>query len=120
MREIREAPAPNDPSRAVVVLTTWPADRDPNALARPLVEERLAACVNVLPVMESFYRWQGALQRDAERQLVMKTTAARVEALYARLRALHPYDVPEFLVIDVAAGAGPYLDWLAASTTAES
>jgi periplasmic divalent cation tolerance protein len=102
--------------RTVIVLTTWPADRDPMALVRPLVDEHLVACVNVLPVMESVYRWQGATQRDAERQLVMKTTAVRLQALHARLCALHPYETPELLVLEVDAGAATYLDWVQAST----
>jgi periplasmic divalent cation tolerance protein len=118
MSEIHDANSAGAAHRAVIVLTTWPADRDPDALARPLIEEHLAACVNVLPAMESHYWWQGARQRDAERQVVIKTTAERVEALYARLRAVHPYDVPEFLVLDVQSGSASYLDWLRASTRA--
>lgn len=102
-------------SRAVLVLTTWPADRDPAPLARTLVDERLAACVNVLPAMRSYYRWQGSLQEDAEHQVVLKTTADRVDALRARLHALHPYDVPEFLVLPVGDGSKGYLDWLVES-----
>jgi periplasmic divalent cation tolerance protein len=101
--------------RTVLVLTTWPADRDPVTLASPLVEERLAACVNAWPVMESVYRWEGAVQREPERQLVIKTTAARLDALYAKLRDLHPYEVPEFLVIEIAGGSTPYLDWVRSS-----
>src|SRR5262245_26930863 len=100
MTMIREQMGPDSTDRTVIVLTTWPADRDPFLLANPLVEERFAACVNVLPVMDSFYRWEGTLHRDPERQIVMKTTASRLEALHARLRSLHPYDVPEFIVID--------------------
>jgi periplasmic divalent cation tolerance protein len=98
--------------RAVLVLTTWPADRDPAPLARALVEERLAACVNVLPEMRSYYRWEGAVQEDAERQLLLKTTADRVDALRERLHALHPYDVPEFLVLPIGDGSTGYLAWL--------
>lgn len=98
----------------VVVLTTWPADREPSTLARPLVEEQLAACVNVLPTMESTYRWQGRIHEDAERQVIIKARRDRLEALHARLVALHPYEVPEFLVIEVTAGASSYLDWIRA------
>jgi len=111
--------APSLPSagarHAVLVLTTWPADRDPAPLARTLVDERLAACVNVLPAMRSYYRWQGSLQEDAEHQVVLKTTADRVHALRARLHTLHPYDVPEFLVLPVSDGSKGYLDWLVES-----
>ena len=100
---------------AVLVLTTLGADADAAALARTLVEERLAACVNVLPPMRSIYRWQGAVEQAAEHQLVIKTTAARVEALKARLADLHPYDLPELLVIAVADGGDRYLRWIADS-----
>jgi periplasmic divalent cation tolerance protein len=96
----------------VVVLSTFPADQDPLTLARALVEERLAACVNVLPPMQSLYRWEGSVQQAAEHQLVIKTTAARVEALKARLTDLHPYDVPEILVLTVADGGADYLRWI--------
>jgi periplasmic divalent cation tolerance protein len=99
---------------AVVVLTTIGAATDGAALARTLVEERLAACVNVLPPMTSFYRWQGAVEEDREQQLVMKTTADRVAALEARVRTLHSYELPEFLVL-TASGSAAYLEWVAQS-----
>jgi periplasmic divalent cation tolerance protein len=102
----------------VIVLTTLGGDADGAALARLLVDEHLAACVNVLPVMASIYRWKGAVEQEREQQLVIKTTAARLEALEMRLRALHPYELPEFLVIDVAGGSAAYLEWLGASTSA--
>jgi len=103
---------------AVVVLTTWPADRDPDALARALVGERLAACVNVLGSMRSTYRWQGAVEQADERQLVIKTTTSRVAALDARLREMHPYEVPELLVLPVTGGGEDYLRWLSESVQA--
>lgn len=102
---------------AVIVLTTVGAAFDVTGLARTLVDERLAACVSVLPPMQSLYRWQGQVQVDDERQIVIKTTADRVEALRLRLGALHPYDLPEFLVIDVASGSSAYLDWLRQATS---
>jgi periplasmic divalent cation tolerance protein len=106
----------------VIVLTTTPVDSsegkfDAVALGRTLVEEGLAACVNVLPPMESVYRWLGSVHQDAERQLVIKTRAERVEALYGRLKTLHPYEVPEFLVLPVSAGSPGYLDWVRDSVT---
>ncbi len=88
-----------------------------HSLAQTLVDEHLAACVNVLPPMQSIYRWQGQVHVDDERQLVIKTSSDRVEALQLRLRALHPYELPEFLVIEVAGGSQAYLDWLASVTT---
>lgn len=99
-------------SDAVVVLTTVGTDLDATALARTLVAERLAACVNVLPVMMSVYRWQGRVEEEREQQLVIKTAADRVSALAARLRELHPYEVPEFLVLRVSEGSDAYLRWL--------
>lgn len=101
----------------VIVLTTIGADADAPALARTLVEERLAACVNVLPAMTSLYRWQGQIEQDREQQLVIKTTAGCLPALETRLRALHPYEVPEFVVLHAAASAA-YGAWLRESTSA--
>jgi len=100
---------------AVIVLTTVPENLDAGAMARVLVEERLAACVNILPAMTSVYRWEGQVEEATERQLVIKTTNDAVSALRARLAGLHPYDVPEFLVLPVADGADTYLSWLRAS-----
>ena len=101
----------------VIVLTTLPADSDASAIAAALVEGRLAACVNVLPAMESTYRWQGAVEQESERQLVIKTAAARVAALWDRLRDLHPYDVPEFVVIPIVDGNQAYLNWIGETTS---
>jgi periplasmic divalent cation tolerance protein len=100
----------------ILVLTTLPADGEPEKLASQLVEERLAACVNILPAMRSVYRWKNAIERADERQLVIKTTRARVTALESRLRALHPYDVPEFVVLPIDSGSAAYLSWLTEST----
>ena len=77
------------------MLTTLTAGADAAALARTLVADRLAACVNILPVMASIYRWQGGVEEEREQQLVIKTGGDRVAALAARLGALHPYEVPE-------------------------
>jgi len=100
----------------VIVLTTLPADGDAEGFASQLVEERLAACVNILPPMRSVYRWKGSVERADERQVVIKTTAPRIAALEARLRALHPYDLPEFVVIPIVQGSAGYLAWLTEST----
>jgi periplasmic divalent cation tolerance protein len=99
----------------VLIFTTMPDDERADALARTLVDERLAACVNVHAPMTSTYRWKGAVEREAERQLVSKTTRARVPDLETRLRALHPYEVPEFLVVAVDGGSAAYLDWVGSS-----
>ena len=98
---------------ARIVLTTLGAGADAEGLARTLVDEGLAACVNVLPVMRSVYRWQGAVHHDDERQLVIKTTDDRLASLETRVRALHPYELPEWLVVKAEAGAA-YLAWLSA------
>jgi periplasmic divalent cation tolerance protein len=102
----------------VVVLTTLPASHDAPALARTLVGEHLAACVNVLPPMLSTYRWEGRVQQEPEQQLVIKTTRTRVGGLQHRLTALHPYDVPEFLVLSVADASKAYGSWLRESVDA--
>jgi periplasmic divalent cation tolerance protein len=98
--------------QAVIVLTTIAAETDGPALARTLVDEHLAACVNVLPVMTSVYRWKGQVEQDREQQVVIKTTPDRLPALEARLRALHTYDLPEFLVIEADRGSAAYLEWV--------
>lgn len=100
----------------VLVLTTVGADADALTLARTLVEEHLAACVNVLPPMTSVYRWRGRIEEDQERQIVMKTTRARVAALEQRLRQLHPYELPEFLVLETSGGSEAYLEWVLENT----
>jgi periplasmic divalent cation tolerance protein len=86
-------------SPIVFVLTTLGADTDATLFARSLVEERLAACVSVLPPMTSVYRWRGDLEEAREQQLVIKTTAGQVESLGERFRSLHPYELPEFVVV---------------------
>ena len=101
---------------AVIVLTTWPAAEDAGQMAATLVEEHLAACVNVLPEMDSTYRWKSAVERERERQIIIKTTRPRVDPLLARLRQLHPYEVPELLVIPVVGGGQAYLEWLGECT----
>ncbi|TLX22989.1 divalent-cation tolerance protein CutA [Thermomonas fusca] len=85
-------------------------------IAEALVEERLAACVNLLPGLQSVYRWRGKLQRDAEVLLLIKTTRARYPALQARLPQLHPYELPELLAVESAAGLPAYLQWVVEST----
>jgi len=99
----------------VLVLTTFPADGDAGTFARTLVDERLAACVHLLPVMQSVYRWKGSVEEAEERQVVIKTTSPRVAELERRIAALHPYDVPEFVVLPITSGSAPYLDWLRTS-----
>lgn len=104
------------PTACVILCTTLPAGADAAELARSLVGERLAACVSILPGVRSLYRWKDRIEEDEEQQLLIKTTAERVRQLSERLRELHPYEVPELLVLSVADGGAAYLEWIRAST----
>jgi periplasmic divalent cation tolerance protein len=88
-------------------------------IARALVEEGLAACVNRVPGVVSTYRWEGETRVDAELLLLIKTTRARFEALRTRIVALHPYELPEVIAVDVALGHEPYLAWVAQATASK-
>jgi periplasmic divalent cation tolerance protein len=101
----------------VVALSTVASAEDAERLARALVERRLAACVNVVPGLVSIYRWKGGIERDEERLLVVKTQAEKVEELRAVLVALHPYELPELVVLPVETGHPPYLAWIAESVS---
>jgi periplasmic divalent cation tolerance protein len=101
----------------VIVLTTLPADADGRAFGRTLVEERLAACVNLLPPMDSVYRWEGQVEQDTERQVIIKTSRERLVSLWDRIRELHPYEIPEFVVLPIQDGNDAYLKWIGESTT---
>jgi periplasmic divalent cation tolerance protein len=103
-------------SRIVLVLTTVPSDALGEELATALVTEHLAACVNIGAPMTSIYRWKGNVERETERQLVIKTTPDRVTAVQERLKELHPYELPEFVVIEVADGSDEYLNWIIAES----
>jgi periplasmic divalent cation tolerance protein len=94
----------------ILILTTMPDDARADELAAALVGEQLAACVNVHGPMMSTYRWKGTVERDAERQIVIKTTRARLPAIEARLRTLHPYELPEFVVLG-AESSEAYRRW---------
>ena len=100
----------------LIVLTTFPLDRDADQLARTLVGERLAACVNILPAMRSIYTWKGTVEEADERQILIKTTKERFRELESRLRELHPYETPELLAIPVLQGSHDYLAWVRDST----
>jgi periplasmic divalent cation tolerance protein len=85
-------------------------------LGQSVVEERLAACANVVPGLTSIYRWEGKLCRDREVLVIMKTRRPRFQTLARRVRALHPYSVPEIIALPVVAGSPAYLQWVAEST----
>ena len=95
-----------------VVLTTAPDAEAGAVIARALVEERLAACVNVIPGVRSIYRWEDEVQDDSEVVLIIKSRADRCEALAARIKDLHSYDVPEVLVLPAVGGSARYLAWI--------
>jgi periplasmic divalent cation tolerance protein len=100
------------PAQQVAIVLTTFGKGQALAVARVLVQEQLAACVNVLPPMTSVYRWKGEVDTDDEEQVVIKTTADRLADLEARLRQLHPYELPEFLVISADASSEAYLRWI--------
>ena len=102
----------HDPAEAIVVLMTAPNDEEAGRIAEMLVSKRLAACVQVLPEMQSIYRWQGKIQREKEVLLLAKTTQAQFTELEARVRALHSYETPEIIALPVTAASEPYLMWL--------
>lgn len=99
--------------KPLLVLTTTGADFDARALAHALVEARLAACVNIVDRIHSVYRWEGRVSGDAEQLLIIKTSEDRVNALRDELLRLHPYDVPEFVVVPISETSEAYGAWLA-------
>lgn len=103
-------------SGCIVVFCSCPDDAAGERIATALVEGQLAACVNRIPGIVSTYRWQGAIQRDTEVLLVIKTMRERFDALRARIVELHPYELPEVIAVDIAAGSTPYLDWIEAQS----
>ncbi len=105
------------PTDALVVLVTTPTPERAAEIARAVVDERLAACGNVVPGLRSIYRWEGKIQDEPEALLVLKTTRTRFEALRERVLALHPYQVPEVIALSVEGGSAPYLAWIAGETT---
>jgi len=104
----------------LVVLSTFPDAASARASAEALVSANLAACVNLVPGIESIYRWEDKLENSQEVLAVIKTTAERYPALEARLRELHPYDVPEIVALPAAAVAESYLQWVCGNTGALS
>lgn len=101
-----------DESEPIAVLITAANNEEAVRLAEMLVGSHLAACVQILPEMESVYRWQGKIERQPEILLVVKTTRAHFEELEREVRALHSYDTPEIVALPIVAGSEPYLRWL--------
>lgn len=102
-----------------VAWSTCPDEGTARRIARSLVEERLAACVNIVPDMTSVYRWEGAIETAAECLLMLKTRGERLPALERRLVELHPYEVPEFVAVPVEGGSAAYLGWVVEETDEE-
>ena len=102
--------------QTLLVLTNLPDLASAQALARSLVEQKLAACANILPAVKSVYRWQGALEEADEVSVLLKTSEARYAELEAAIGALHPYAVPEIIAVPIVAGLPAYLAWVAAET----
>jgi len=100
----------------LLIITNCPDEEVANAIALALIEEKLAACVNILPRVQSVYRWQGAVESASEIPLLIKTTADRYGALESRIGELHPYDVPEIIAVPITRGLPAYLNWLAGET----
>ena len=100
----------------LLVLTNCPDEETANTIALAIVEARLAACVNILPRVQSIYRWQGRVESATEIPLLIKSTAASYPALENIIRQHHPYDVPEIIALPVVHGLPAYLNWVAAET----
>jgi periplasmic divalent cation tolerance protein len=99
-----------------LVLTTVGSEAEGEKIARALVEERLAACVNIIPGLRSIYRWKGEINDAGELLLLIKTTGSRVDEVRERLESMHPYDLPEFLVIAPESAGADYAEWMADNT----
>jgi periplasmic divalent cation tolerance protein len=104
---------------ALLVITNLPDVESARALSTQLVEQRLAACVNILAPCHSLYRWEGKLEEAEEVPLLIKTSAARYAALEEAIRAYHPYELPEIVAVRIEKGLPDYLAWVAAATAAQ-
>ena len=102
----------------LLVLTNCPDEATANAIALALVEEKFAACVNILPRVQSVYRWQGAVESASEIPLLIKSTVGRYAELEAAIRARHPYDMPEIIALPITQGLPADLNWVATETAA--
>lgn len=101
---------------SIIALTTWPEEDGAKAFAEYLLENRLAACINILPAMTSHYVWQGKLESGTEHQLIIKTRKAHQSAIEQALTEHHPYELAEFLTLPIESGGKAYLDWINETT----
>ena len=100
----------------LLVITNCPDEESANAVALAVIEARLAACVNILPRVQSVYRWQGKVESTSEIPLFFKSSAASYPALETKIQELHPYDLPEIIALPLSHGLPAYLNWVAAET----
>ncbi len=107
-----ESPSSSETGDVILVMSNFPDAETARQAARQLVEEQLAACVNVLAPAESIYRWEGSIESESEVPVLMKSTLDRFAELEARIQALHPYEVPEIIAVPIIAGSRTYLDWV--------
>lgn len=114
------ATSSDDNDTVLVVYITCPDADCAQAIASELVTRHAAACVSVLPGVQSTYRWQGRIETATESLLMVKTRAARLDAVRACVNALHPDEVPELIALQVSAGAPAYLDWVVAETASRT
>lgn len=104
------------PERVILIITTLPGQEEAERLAHSLVEQKLAACVNIHGPMTSVYSWKGKIEHDTERQLVIKTTAACYQAVENFIKQEHPYELPEILALPVSGGLSGYTEWVNSCT----
>lgn len=102
----------------ILVYATFPSSDDAELIGGRLVDDGLAACVNILPGMVSIYVWQGQRQRDSECAMIIKSRATLADRIVETVRSLHPYDNPALVVLDITAGSPPFLDWIMKQTAA--
>ena len=100
------------PEEAILVFSTVPDAETARSIARELIEAKLAACVNILPAVESIYRWKGAIESSTEVLLIIKSTSWKYQVLEAKILELHPYELPEIVSVRMDAGHMPYLRWI--------
>lgn len=105
---------------AILIITNLPDQASAEVLAQQLVQERLAACVNIMPACTSVYHWQDKVETAQEIPVLIKTTRQRYEAIEQYIRSTHPYELPEIIIVPLAGGLPAYLDWIAKETTIQN
>lgn len=105
---------------AILIITNLPDKASAEALAKKLIQERLAACVNIMAACTSVYHWQGKVETAQEIPVLIKTTRQRYEAAEQTIREVHPYELPEIIMVPLAGGLPAYLDWVAAETNTQN